>query len=169
MEIADKEMACRFSGGIPFLNWYKKENENMKKATKTAAKKATAKKASAKVAKKAAPKKAASKVAKKAAVKKTPAKKAAKKAAASKGSKTVIEAITDIGFGNLLYIRGDAPGLSWKNGVPMDCKGSNSWSLSLSDVKSSFEFKVLINDIHWAVGGNEIAKPGVTNTTEPSF
>ena len=141
----------------------------MKKATKTAAKKVPAK-----VAKKAATKTAVKKVAKKTAAKKvapkkTPAKKAAKKTVASKSSKTVIEAKIDIGFGNLLYIRGDAPGLSWKSGVPMDCKGAESWSISMSDVSSTFEYKVLINDIHWAAGGNDTAQPGVINTTEPSF
>ena len=129
----------------------------MKKATKTAAKKEPAKK----VAKKTAVKTAAQK--------KKPAKKTAKKPAASTRSKTVIEAKIDIGFGNLLYIRGDAPGLSWRRGVPMDCKGADSWSVSMSDTNSAFEYKVLINDIHWAVGGNNIAQPGVTSTTEPSF
>ena len=129
----------------------------MKKATKTAAKKEPAKR----VAKKTAVKTAARK--------KTPAKKTAKKPAASKRSKTVIEAKIDIGFGNLLYIRGDAPGLSWRRGVPMDCKGTDSWSVSMSDTNSAFEYKVLINDIHWAVGGNNIAQPGMTSTTEPSF
>ena len=129
----------------------------MKKATKTAAKKEPAKK----VAKKTAVKTAAHK--------KKPAKKTAKKPAASTRSKTVIEAKIDIGFGNLLYIRGDAPGLSWRSGVPMDCKGADSWSVSMSDTNSAFEYKVLINDIHWAVGGNNIAQPGVTSTTEPSF
>ena len=133
----------------------------MKKATKTAAKKAPAKKAPTEVAKKAAKKTAV----KTAAQKKTPA----KKPAASKRSKTVIEAKIDIGFGNLLYIRGDAPGLSWRSGIPMDCKGADSWSVSMSDTNSAFEYKVLINDIHWAVGENNIAQPGVTSTTEPSF
>ena len=126
----------------------------MKIAPKTAAKKAPAKKVPAALAKKAA---------------KKVAKKTAKKPAASKRSKTVIEAKIDIGFGNLLYIRGDAPGLSWRRGVPMDCKGTDSWSVSMSDTNSAFEYKVLINDIHWAVGGNNIAQPGMTSTTEPSF
>jgi hypothetical protein len=133
----------------------------MKKATKTAAKKAPAKKAPTEVAKKAAKKTAV----KTAAQKKTPA----KKPAASKRSKTVIEAKIDIGFGNLLYIRGDAPGLSWRSGIPMDCKGADSWSVSMSDTKSAFEYKVLINDIHWAVGRNNTAQPGMTSTTEPTF
>ena len=126
----------------------------MKIAPKTAAKKAPAKKVPAALAKKAA---------------KKVAKKTAKKPAASERSKTVIEAKIDIGFGNLLFIRGDAPGLSWRRGVPMDCKGTDFWSVSMSDTNSAFEYKVLINDIHWAVGGNNIAQPGVTSTTEPSF
>ena len=98
----------------------------MKKATKTAAKKAPAKKVPTAVAKKAAKKMAKKTAVKTAAHKKKPA----KKPAASKRSKTVIEAKIDIGFGNLLYIRGDAAGLSWRRGVPMDCKGTDSWSVS---------------------------------------
>ena len=127
------------------------------------------KKATTEVAKKAAKKVAKKTAVKTAARKKTPAEKTAKKPAASKHSKTIIEAKIDIGFGNLLYIRGDAPGLSWRRGVPMDCKGTDSWSVSMSDTNSAFEYKVLINDIHWAVGGNNIAQPGETSTTEPSF
>jgi len=146
----------------------------MKKATKTAAKKAVAKPAAKKVAKKAAPKTVAKKavktVAKKVAVKKIVAKKApAKKATSSKASKTVVVANVDVGFGKMLYLRGDAPGLSWKKGVPMDCESANSWSITMSGVKDAFEYKVLINDIHWAIGGNNLAKPGVTNSTDSSF
>jgi hypothetical protein len=129
----------------------------MKKATKTAAKKAVAKPAAIKVAKKAAVKKAV--------VKKAPA----PKASASKASKTVIAANVDVGFGNMLYLRGDAPGLSWKKGVPMDNQSAKSWSIAMSGVKQSFEFKVLINDIHWAVGANVVAQPGVTNSANSSF
>lgn len=145
----------------------------MKKATKK-----TASKAAKKVAKKAAKKTVAKKAVKKAVAKKAPAKKmakkavkksAAKKAGSSKSSKTVVEAIVDVGFGNLLYIRGDAPGLSWETGVPMDCAGAESWSISMSDVNSSFEYKVLINDIHWESGSNNIASAGSTSSTNPTF
>ena len=147
-----------------------------KPAPKKVVKKTTTKKAPAKkvVAKKTAPKK----IVKKTVAKKAPAKKVAKKATkksaakktvASKRSKTVVEALIDVGFGNLLYIRGDAPGLSWETGVPMDCVGNESWSISMSGVNSSFEYKVLINDIHWESGSNNIAKPGSTSSTSPSF
>ena len=136
----------------------------MKKATKK-----TATKAVKKVAKKA-PKKAVKKaLAQKTAVKKAPARKVAKKAVANKYSKTVVEAQIDVGFGNFLYIRGDAPGLSWETGVPMDCRGAESWSISMSHVNSSFEYKVLINDIHWESGSNNTAKPGSTTSKSPSF
>ena len=167
----------------------------MEKATKTAAKKAVAKPAAKKVAKKVAVKKTVTKkavktvakkvavkkivakktpakkvVAKKVAVKKAVAKKApVKKATSSKASKTVVVANVDVGFGNMLYLRGNAPGLSWKKGVPMDCDSANSWSITMSGVKDAFEFKVLINDIHWAIGGNNLAKPGATNPTDSSF
>ena len=167
----------------------------MKKATKTAAKKAVANPAAKKVAKKVAVKKTVAKkavktVAKKVAVKKTVAKKVpakktvakkvavkkavakkapVKKATSIKASKTVVVANVDVGFGNMLYLRGDAPGLSWKKGVPMDCESANSWSITMSGVKDTFEFKVLINDIHWAIGGNNLAKPGATNPTDSSF
>lgn len=150
----------------------------MKKATKKTATKAV-KKVAKKAAKKTVAKKTVKKApAKKAVAKKAPAKKVAKKAAkksaakkavASKRSKTVVEALIDVGFGNLLYIRGDAPGLSWETGVPMDCGGPESWSISMSDVNSSFEYKVLLNDIHWESGSNNTAKPGSTTSTSPSF
>ncbi len=51
----------------------------------------------------------------------------------------------------------------------MDCKSANLWSIAMTGVKDTFEYKVLINDIQWAVGGNNLAKPGATNSTNPSF
>ncbi|MBK1878593.1 histone H1-like repetitive region-containing protein [Pelagicoccus mobilis] len=126
---------------------------------KVAAKKAPAKKA---VAKKAAPKKA---VAKKAAPKKAAAKKTAKKAT----PKTTIAASVDVGFGNTLYLRGAAPGLSWSEGVPMDCKADSSWSIDIAGVTTAFEFKVLINDEYWSAGYNEVAEPGKKTSVTPVF
>src|SRR5579872_5239985 len=32
-----------------------------------------------------------------------------------------IEAKIDVGFGNTLYLRGEGPGLSWTQGVPLTC------------------------------------------------
>lgn len=154
-----------------------------KKAVKKAAvKKVTAKKAPAKkVAAKAPAKKAAVKApakkapAKKAAVKKAAVKKvAAKKAPAKKATKkaapkTTIVANVDVGFGNTLFLRGSAKGLSWSEGVPMDCKSDSSWSIDIAGVRSSFEFKVLINDEYWSAGYNDVAEAGVETVVSPAF
>lgn len=145
-----------------------------KKAAKKAVKKAAVKKVAAKkvaAPKAVAPKAPAKKVAaakapvKKVAAKKAPAKKVAKKAA----PKTSIVANVDIGFGNTLFLRGSAKGLSWSEGVPMDCKSDSSWSIDIAGVTSAFEFKVLINDEYWNAGYNDVAEPGVETTISPAF
>ena len=119
-----------------------------------------------------APKAPAKKAAKKAAVKavrKTVTAKAPAKAASPAKPKTTIVANVDVGFGNILYIRGDAPGLSWTKGVPLDCKDANSWSIVMEGVTEAFEYKLLINDIHWSQGANDTAKPGESNVSSPAF
>ena len=139
-----------------------------KAVKKTAVKKTVAKTAPAKVAAKkaAAPKPALEKVASKSAA---PA--AAKKSAAvaKADTKTTIVANVDIGFGNTLFLRGDAPGLSWSEGVPMDCQNGDSWSIVIAGVSEAFEFKVLINDSFWSSGYNHSATPGSTITIQPQF
>lgn len=162
----------------------KSEDKLMKKTTiaaaKKAAKKAVKKAAVKKVAAKKAPaKKAAKKVAAKAPAtkaaapapaKKAPAKKAAAKKPAKKAApKTTIVANVDIGFGNTLFLRGSANGLSWSEGIPMDCKSDSSWSIDIAGVTTAFEFKVLINDEYWSGGYNDVAEPGVETTITPSF
>ncbi|MCH6254968.1 hypothetical protein MLD52_00295 [Puniceicoccaceae bacterium K14] len=159
----------------------------MKKATKTTVKKATKKVVAKKaVAKKAVKKTAAKKVA--APVKKTPVKKVAAKKTAVKAvkkkttvkkkvakkaapvpSKTTISASIDVGFGNSLFLRGEGPGLSWEKGIPLDCKSDSVWEISMTGVSESFDFKLLINDEIWDTGDNATAKPGIVNTTTPSF
>jgi len=148
-----------------------------KKAAKKAVKKAAVKKVAAKKApaKKVVSKAPAKKVAaKKAPAKKAVAKKAAKKAAAKKPAKkatpkTTIVASVDVGFGNTLYLRGAAPGLSWSEGVPMDNKTDTSWSIDIAGVTTAFEFKVLINDEYWSAGYNEVAEPGKKTSVTPVF
>lgn len=142
-----------------------------KKAAKKAVKKAAVKKTAVKkTAKKTAAKKAATKV-----VTKAPAKKVVKKAAkktlkkTASANKTTISAGIDVGFGNTLFLRGDAPGLSWSQGVPMDCDENSVWSITISGVKEAFEFKVLINDSYWSSGYNHTAAPGKSIKIEPIF
>lgn len=142
-----------------------------KKVAKKAVKKAAVKKAAKKtVVKKAAKKVAVKKVpAKKAAVKKTATKKAAKKAVKKSLPKTRIVANIDVGFGNSLYLRGSASGLSWSSGIPMDCTDGTAWSIEIEGVSSAFEFKVLINDEYWSAGYNDVAEPGVETVVSPAF
>jgi len=128
----------------------------MKKATTTEAPSAkTAKKAPAK-----------------AAPASTPAPKPAKKAAEKKpvpatAGLTVVVARVDVGFGNLLFIRGEGPGLSWDRGVPLDCVASDQWTWSTGAASRPFAYKVLINDERWSAGDDFVAEVGVENTISP--
>lgn len=90
------------------------------------------------------------------------------KPAAPSRPPTVITAYIDIGFGNTLYIRGDGPGLSWENGVPMDCVSDDKWSLAIEHAQP-FAFKVLLNDVTWCAGDDYIATPGANLDFTPTF
>ena len=102
----------------------------------------------------------------------TPVKKPAAPAPVAKTPslpKTTIVATVDVGFGNSLFLRGDAPGLSWSKGVPMDSQSESVWSISIAGVTEAFEFKVLINDSYWSAGYNLTATPGATVEIAPAF
>ncbi len=133
----------------------------MKKTTQAATKKTAAK-----AVKQAAPEVVAP-VVKKVAAKKAVAKKPAAKSASL--PKTTIVATVDVGFGNSLFLRGDAPGLSWSKGVPMDSQSESVWSISIAGVTEAFEFKVLVNDSYWSAGYNLTATPGATIEIAPEF
>ena len=149
-----------------------------KKVTKkVAAKKSPAKKAVKKVvAKKTTTKKTAAEKApkavkapaKKAVAKKAPAKKAAKKPAAKKTATTIV-AKFDVGHGNTLLLRGDAPGLSWDNGTIMENVDAETWQWTTSTAKSDFEVTFLINDTTWCQGENVAVKPRSTVGIAPRF
>ncbi len=143
------------------------DNKETKKKTatkKAATKKTAVKKTATKTAKKAVKKEPA----KKAAVKKTPVnKKVAAKKASSKT--TSLTAKVDVGFGNALYIRGDAPGLSWDHGTEMECAASDEWSWSAKGLKDPVEVKVLLNDNVWSGGPNIVIEPGKSAVVEPAF
>lgn len=155
---------------------------------KTAARTARAPAAKTAVTKKAAPKKAARKAAvKKTAVKKTVAaktvakkttavrktvKKAARKRTAGapeSAETTTIIAKIDAGFGNQLYLRGNGAGLTWDKGTLMENAGSDEWIWTSGDVKRELEFKVVLNDSVWSMGGNGVVFPGSTVVFEPVF
>ena len=86
-----------------------------------------------------------------------------------KGSKVVIVAAVDVGFGNAVFVRGDEPALSWDKGVALGWVGDAKWEIVLTNVTKPFEFKFLVNDAAWSAGGNLTASPGDTVTVTPSF
>ena len=106
-----------------------------------------------------------------------PAKPAAKKKAAAPAVKpvaakkvaTTITAQIDIGFGNLLYIRGEGPGLSWDQGLPMKCVADNQWQVVLAESARPVVFKFLVNDLSWSAGEDYTAEPGSSVTLVPTF
>jgi hypothetical protein len=82
---------------------------------------------------------------------------------------TFISAKIDIGFGNHLYIRGEAPGLSWDHGTAMDCVGSDLWTITINHATAPVLFKLLVNDLTWSAGEDFVAQPGQSFTFTPSF
>ena len=80
----------------------------------------------------------------------------------------VIEAKVDVGFGNALYLRGEGEGLSWNRGVPLTCVDGTTWKWS-GEANDKLKFKLLLNDVVWAVGEDLVAKPGDKVQLSPSF
>jgi len=102
-------------------------------------------------------------------VKKTAAKKTVRKTATKNAPATTVIAKIDAGFGNELFIRGSGGGLSWETGVLMDNTGPNEWMWKSASVTGELEFKVVLNDQHWASGPNGVVFPGATVVFEPGF
>jgi hypothetical protein len=82
---------------------------------------------------------------------------------------TTITAIIDVGFGNSLSLRGDGPGLSWDQGVVMDCVADNQWSLTLEGATAPIVCKFLVNDLSWSAGEDYLVQPGASLTVSPTF
>lgn len=91
------------------------------------------------------------------------------KKTASKAIVTTISARIDVGFGNLLYLRGDGPGLSWDKGVVMECTGDDRWSFIVGESIRPIIFKFLVNDVVWSNGEDYSAKPGGSVAFTPLF
>ena len=82
---------------------------------------------------------------------------------------TVIEAKIDVGLGNLLFIRGQGDGLSWSEGVPLNCVDATTWVWSTRQVREKVVFKLLLNDQVWAKGEDIIVEAGRKIGVVPSF
>ncbi|MDA0348503.1 MAG: hypothetical protein O3C43_16125 [Verrucomicrobia bacterium] len=106
--------------------------------------------------------------AKKAAPVKAPAKTAAKKTAVKKSNTTIVVKY-DVGLGNVIALRGDAPGLSWETGTVMENIDAETWQWTSSKAIKAFEVKFLINDNRWSNDENFVVKPGTTAGFSPNF
>lgn len=91
------------------------------------------------------------------------------KAVATKPLTTTIVARIDVGFGNALHVRGDGPGLSWDEGILMNCIAPDHWELTLPESARPFAFKFLVNDLTWSTGADFTATPGQSVTLMPEF
>jgi hypothetical protein len=90
----------------------------------------------------------------------------AKKSAASE---TAVVANVDVGFGNRLFIRGDAPGLSWERGTLMECVNHDIWQWTTAKATAPFACKLLLNDENWSHGEDFQVAPGERKEVRPSF
>ena len=85
------------------------------------------------------------------------------------GGKTVIiEAKIDVGFGNMLYLRGEGQGLSWDQGIPLKCVNPSTWKWS-GKAGNKLKFKLLLNDAIWSKGEDLVATPGDKIEVSPAF
>jgi len=74
-----------------------------------------------------------------------------------------------IGVSNKLFIRGDAPGLSWDKGTPMDLVGIGKWEWKSQQVTQAFNCRVYINDNPEMDSAQFEVTPGGTFSTSVSF
>jgi hypothetical protein len=79
-----------------------------------------------------------------------------------------IEAKIDVGFGNMLYLRGEGKGLSWTQGVPLTCVDGKTWKWT-GETTDQVKFKLLLNDTVWSQGEDLVAVPGQKLEISPAF
>ncbi len=75
-----------------------------------------------------------------------------------------------IGIGNRLFIRGDGPGLSWDNGVPLTFVSIGKWRWDTNDATDTVRFKLYKNDETECTGlGERSVEPGAQLELTASF
>ena len=82
---------------------------------------------------------------------------------------TVVEARIDVGVGNRVFIRGQGDGLSWFQGVPLECTDSTTWVWSTLQARGKVVFKLLLNDQIWAKGEDVAIEAGRKVEIVPFF
>ncbi|NDC74034.1 hypothetical protein EBZ70_01795 [bacterium] len=82
---------------------------------------------------------------------------------------TTIVAAVDVGFGNVLTLRGEGAGLSWDTGLALACTAADRWTIKLPAAATPLVFKFLINDSVWSVGENFTIAAGADAVFSPVF
>lgn len=85
------------------------------------------------------------------------------------GNKTRITVRYDVGFSNILYLRGKGANLSWDRGVQLKNVKPDLWVWETEAPFSQIEFKVLINDRVYEEGENRTLKSGSQVEYTPRF
>ncbi len=75
----------------------------------------------------------------------------------------------DVGFSNILFIRGSGAGLSWDRGVELQNVSPDEWVWEVSGPFQDCEFKVLINDQCFEEGENHHIAKGQCMEYTPNF
>ncbi len=104
--------------------------------------------------------------------KKKPAARAAAPAVHAVATKPVLTTVTaqiDIGFGNALYVRGEGAGLSWDQGLLMNCVSDSEWQCVFGESARPIVFKFLVNDLSWSTGDDFSVTTGTNVTLTPTF
>jgi len=81
---------------------------------------------------------------------------------------TQIDAKVDVGWGNALFIRGKGAGLTWDKGMPLNCFNGSTWVWH-SRAIDKVTFKLLINDVIWAQGEDQVVEAGSKVEVQPVF
>ncbi len=100
---------------------------------------------------------------------KTATKKSAINKELSESKLTMVIAKCDIGWGNVLYIRGQGAELSWDKGIAMQSVSDNEWLWEVKGIEGELEFKFLVNDEIWCDGENISGKANEIHTYYPEF
>jgi Skp family chaperone for outer membrane proteins len=86
----------------------------------------------------------------------------------SAGASTVV-ATAYIGIGNKLYVRGEGPGLSWDQGVPMQFLAIGKWGWTSPDSDSPITCRIYRNDDTPMLDENITIAPGTKAEITPRF
>ena len=86
-----------------------------------------------------------------------------------KSALTSVIANVMIGIGNKPYLRGEGPGLSWDEGVPMNFIEIGKWAWSPPRKNASLTIQVYRNDEDPDTSGKFEVKPGEKFELTPKF